>query len=46
MERASNRAYEEYDPSLEWSRGAKTDSVKIVLPGKRVEDDAASLLFP
>ena len=48
MDRVSNRAYEEYDPSIEWSRGAEADSVKIVLPGKPREiedDDAASLLF-
>jgi len=38
MERASNHAYEEYDPSIEWSRGAEADSVKIVLPGKRARD--------
>jgi len=38
MDRARNRAYEEYDPSVEWSRGAEADSVKIVLPGKRARD--------
>jgi len=38
MDRVSNRAYEEYDPSIEWSRGAEADSVKIVLPGKRARD--------
>lgn len=47
--RASNRAYEEYDPSVEWSRGADVDSVRITLPGKREidddDDDTASLLF-
>ncbi|RLN15732.1 inactive protein RESTRICTED TEV MOVEMENT 2 [Panicum miliaceum] len=29
MDRASNRAYEEFDPSVAWSRGAEADSVKI-----------------
>jgi hypothetical protein len=38
MDRASNRAYEEFDPSVAWSRGAEADSVKIVLPGKRARD--------
>jgi hypothetical protein len=37
--RANNRAYEEMDPSVEWSRGAEVDSVKITLPGKREIDD-------
>ncbi|RLN40275.1 inactive protein RESTRICTED TEV MOVEMENT 2 [Panicum miliaceum] len=50
MDRASSRAYEEYDPSVEWSRGAEADSVKIILPGKReierlaMHDAAASSL--
>ncbi|KAG2536286.1 protein RESTRICTED TEV MOVEMENT 2-like [Panicum virgatum] len=38
MARARNRAYEEYDPSVEWSRGAEADSVKIVLPGFKKDD--------
>ncbi|OEL18607.1 hypothetical protein BAE44_0020374 [Dichanthelium oligosanthes] len=46
MDRANNRAYEEYDPTVEWSRSAELDSVKIILPGKQeIDDDTASLLF-
>ncbi|CAL4943487.1 unnamed protein product [Urochloa decumbens] len=35
---ANNRVFEEFDPSVEWSRGAELDSVRISLPGFKRED--------
>ncbi|CAN6323123.1 unnamed protein product [Urochloa humidicola] len=35
---AKNRVYEEYDPSVEWTRGAEADSVRISLPGFKREE--------
>ncbi|XP_062209372.1 inactive protein RESTRICTED TEV MOVEMENT 2-like [Phragmites australis] len=36
--RGINRTYEEYDPTVEWSRAAEADTVKISLPGFKKEE--------